>query len=102
MSLSPHASRRLYSSKTALMDPENSWKGAASLPVGVTGAGSNASPQASLRVREPYFGPSLVSMSLPKALKDKLKCSASSSRSTVSLFCTALTELRCAKRYVSD
>ena len=49
----PSSVRPRWALKVDLIVPESNWKGAASAPVGVTGAGSNAVPHASLSAREP-------------------------------------------------
>jgi hypothetical protein len=52
----------------ALIVPDSSWYGAASLPVGVMGAGSRPPAKASLKVSEPLAGAPSSEILLPNAL----------------------------------
>jgi hypothetical protein len=77
----------------ALMVPESRRNGAASLPVGVIGAGSSAASHASVKMRVPYEGAFRSEMSSPKATYDKLNSVAKVSRRAVSYALTTPTEL---------
>lgn len=81
-----------------LIVPESNWKGAASAPVGVTGAGSNAVPHASLSIKEPYAGVSPVILS-PNAVNERLNLAARFLNVAMPCSFTAPTEL---PRHVSD
>lgn len=78
----------------ALIVPESRWKGVASSPVGVIGAGSSAVSQASVKVRVPYAEVFLSEISTPNAVYDKLYSDAKGLRRAVSNALTTPTELQ--------
>ena len=78
----------------ALIVPESNWYGAASLPVGVIGAGSSPLLCESLNVKEPLAGAPSSEILLPKALYVKLNSLLSEVRRAVSWALTSSRELR--------
>ena len=89
--LSPWSDR--WELKVAFMVPARRAYGAASRPVGVMGAGSNAVPHASLRVSVPLDGASFPEICAPKLVYVRLNFFDRNLSNCVSCFIVAVTEL---------